>query len=132
MSGSLLSLRPAPSRASAGSVCCSPAAGAALLPLSLLHLSLPYLPSSRRRLLHALQAPAAAESLIADALLASSTDHEGESIANCLEPTRRSRNLLCYWSSAGSPVSPRQLAGLGDSPLLSRWSPWPRPRLAAL
>ncbi len=61
------------------------------------------------RLYYCLGAPQARESLIAATICASSTDHPQEAIDHVLSPEARSRDLLCYWSSAGSEAS----VGLG-------------------
>ncbi|KAL4419887.1 hypothetical protein ABPG75_006985 [Micractinium tetrahymenae] len=57
-----------------------------------------------KHLHYRLTAPLARESLIAAALGASSTDNPQESVANVLRPASRTRDLMCYWSSRGSPT----------------------------
>lgn len=55
-----------------------------------------------KRLHFRLTAPQARESLLAEALAATSTDHPQENVSNTLRPSSRSRDLMCYWSSRGS------------------------------
>lgn len=55
----------------------------------------------------ALQASPRRRALFGAPLAVTSTDDPREHVGNVLDPVARSRSRMCYWSSAGSDVSPR-------------------------